>query len=484
VGRTSSLPGAAAARRRQARSETVRGDDRGLTALAAQIASALVLSVAGGAAIAVTGDWKIALGLLVGAMFVGLGLLQPALFVAVLLTIRPLLDGQATTVSQLLGVLLIGVCALVFATQPRLVRPRAIIAFSALLLISALASLPALMEFRSIIGMRPLTELVRLAALFSMYLLAAQVVTTPEALRRVFVIVGLSGVLPAISAINELVNHPEQIKILGLVRVSGTFVNPVALSSYLALCILLVLTLSNEDLSRRVRWGALGIMIPALIASYGREGWILLLLALVLLNWRRRKRFIAGVAIACTGFVLLVPGVQARVLPSADPSGSEKSTFASYDWRISNWTGLIQEYEQKPLTGWGLKTTEVVNPRRPFGSQRNSDGGFQAHNAAVRALVEGGVLLLGAVLAFFAAMIATLWRIARSASPQLAGYARVLAAGWLAMFVVAVSTDDLLDATALVYAMLALTGALEGVHRRMTTDSPPPADLSAYGRST
>jgi len=469
-----------------ARSETARADDRGLTALAAQIGSALVLSIAGGAAIAMTGDWQIALGLLVGSLFVGLGLLQPALFVAVLLTVRPLLDGRATTVSQLLGILLIGVCALVLATRPKIVRPRAIIAFSALLIVSALASLPSLLELRGVIGLRPLTELVRLTALFAMYLLAAQVVTTPVALRRVFLIVGLSGVLPAVSAINELIHNPDQAQVLGLVRVSGTFVNPVALSSYLALCILIVLNLPREDMPRWLRWTALSLMTAALIASYGREGWVLLLLGIVLLNWRQRRRMIAGVAVVCAGFVMLVPGVQARVLPSADPGASETKTFASYDWRIKNWEGLLGRYAERPLTGWGLKSTEAVNPRRPFGAERDADGGFQAHNAIVRALVEGGLLLLGAVLAFFATMIATLWRIVRTGAKELTLYARVLAAGWLAMLVVALSTDDLLDATALVYAMLALTGALEGVHRRMTTDSPAPADLRspAFGRST
>ena len=37
------------------------------------------------------------------------------------------------------------------------------------------------------------------------------------------------------------------------------------------------------------------------------------------------------------------------------------------------------------------------------------------------------------------------------------------------------STDDLLDATALVYALLGMTGALEGAHRRMMHRAQPPA---------
>ena len=108
-----------------------------------------------------------------------------------------------------------------------------------------------------------------------------------------------------------------------------------------------------------------------------------------------------------------------------------------------------------------------VNPRRPVGSQRLTDGGFQAHNAAVRALVEGGPLLFAAVIALFAAMIASLWRIARVPDTPLRLVRALAAAAWIAMLVVAMSTDDLLDATALVYALLGMTGALEGAHRRM-----------------
>ncbi len=442
-----------------------------LNAILAQVGSALALSIVGGVVIAATDQWRIAIGLIAAAAFLALGLLRPALFVTVLLAIRPLMDGVAGNPTQLTGALLIGICALVLATRPQLVRPRAVMAFSALLLVSVLATLTAYVDFGGAIASKPLVELVRLSSLFAMYLLAAQVVTTSDAARRVFLVVGLSGVVPALAALKELLNDPTKIAQLDLVRVSGTFVNPVALSSYLALCILILVMLPREDLAWQFRWPAQGVMIAALIASYGREGWVLLLLALILLNWRERKRVIAGIVVVCAGLVLFIPGVHSRVLPTNDPTRTETSTFASYDWRLGNWRGLLLEYEKRPLTGWGLETTVFVNPRRPVGSQHVGDGGFQAHNAAVRALVEGGPLLLAAVIGLFAAMIAALLRIARVPGTPLRPYARLAAAGWFAMLVVAMSTDDLLDATALVYALLGLTGALEGAHRRMALNA-------------
>jgi O-antigen ligase len=450
--------------------------ERNLGALLAQVGSALVLSVVGGVIISNTDKWQLAAGMIAAGVFVAMGLLRPALFVTALLAVRPLMDGVAHNPTQLTGVVLIGICALVFASRPQLVRPRATMAFSALLLVSALASLPAWMQFGSAMGLKPVTEMVRLSALFAMYLLSAQVVTTPLALRRVFLVVGLSGVIPALAALSELLRDPKKIADLDLVRVSGTFVNPVALSSYLALCILILVMLPREDLARKYRWPAQIAMIAALVASYGREGWVMLLLALILLNWRERKRVIAGIAIACGALVFLVPGVHERVLPTKDPTQvAEGGTFASYGWRLANWRGLLQEYEQRPLTGWGLESVVFVNPRHPVGSARVVGGGFQAHNAAVRALVEGGPLLFAAVLGFFGTMIAVMWRIARIRDSPIAFYARVTAAAWVGVFVVAMSTDDLLDATALVYALLGLTGAIEGAHRHLTAGGSEPA---------
>ena len=60
------------------------------------------------------------------------------------------------------------------------------------------------MDFGDSMGLKPLTELVRLSALFAMYLLAAQVVTTADAARKVFLVVGLSGVLPGHRGAREL----------------------------------------------------------------------------------------------------------------------------------------------------------------------------------------------------------------------------------------------------------------------------------------
>ena len=233
-------------------------DREALKAIAAQVAAALSLSILGGAPIAVTGDWKVAAGLIGGGVFVALGMLRPALFLAALLAVRPLLDGLPGDPGQVPRRRADRRLRARARAPPAGRAPRGDGAFVALLAISALATLPAYLDFSGVIGLHPLTELVRLSALFAVYVLAAHVVATPQQMRRVLLIVAFSGVLPAVWAIGELLGNPEEIASLGLVRVSGSFVNPVALSAYLAVTVLIMLSLPRGDVPRWLRGPALG----------------------------------------------------------------------------------------------------------------------------------------------------------------------------------------------------------------------------------
>jgi hypothetical protein len=93
-----------------------------------------------------------------------------------------------------------------------------------------------------------------------------------------------------------------------------------------------------------------------------------------------------------------------------------------------------------------------------------SGTGFSAHNAVVRLLVEGGIILLGAVVALCVAIIRRVRRLARERWEN-AYIAKALVALWSIVFVVGITTDDPLDATVVMYALLLLTGALDAAHR-------------------
>lgn len=446
-----------------------------------QGAGAVVLCVLGGAVVAFSGDWALLLGLLAGAAFVALGLLRPALFVALLLLLRPIMDNlganrvadvPSANPAGVMGVVLIAVLVVVLSTSRRLVAPRATGAFVALLVVSALASFPAVLNVEGI-GLDPLSEMIRLGALVAVYVLAGQMITEAHALRGIFVVVALSAVVPALVGLYELAQGPTPVPGFDIGRINGTFVGPLPFSAFLAVTSLILISLPRDAVSPWLRWPVLTVMFVALVATYSREGWILFLVGLALLQWRQRPQLVVGALVACAIVVAAVPTVQQRVLPGAQ-TASGSQAFDSLDWRFANWNGLLTAYEERPLTGWGLETTAYVNPRAPVDARSlgQSDGGYEAHNTGVRALVEGGPLLLVAYLAVFAAIILALRRIVRDRDWPQRDYARIVLSLWIAVVIISFATNDPFEATAMMYALLALTGAVEGAHARWRMDQP------------
>ena len=246
-----------------------------------------------------------------------------------------------------------------------------------------------------------------------------------------------------------------------------------------------------KGLAAWVRWPLLVGIIVALAATYSRMGWVLLVFGLVLLGWRERKGVVlAGIAVALI-VVVTVPTIRERAVPFTVPQEkleqSSAAGYESFDWRMDNWRGLLDEWEKKPLLGYGLQATTYVNPRRRLGAADRAEAqkGFDAHNMVVRILVEGGVVLLVCYIFFLAAILMTTRRLRRARWP-LAEESRIIHTLWLLIILVAVATDDPMGHTTLMYVLLALTGALEGAYRhwmRHERDSPEEHSASAPPRS-
>jgi hypothetical protein len=84
----------------------------------------------------------------------------------------------------------------------------------------------------------------------------------------------------------------------------------------------------------------------------------------------------------------------------------------------------------------------------------------------IRPLVEGGPLLLAAWIALFWVLIAGLRRLTRAES-DLRPYARVLLFLWIAMAIAGVASSDMVGGTALMFALLALTGAVGAAFQQL-----------------
>jgi O-antigen ligase len=141
---------------------------------------------------------------------------------------------------------------------------------------------------------------------------------------------------------------------------------------------------------------------------------------------------------------------------------------------------LVEVYESSPVVGHGLKSTEVVNTTRAgtttVRTPENPTGrvGANPHSTVMRALVEGGPLLLAAWIALLAALIGGMWRLTRGRSEEVRPYARILLVLWIVMAIAGTASGDIASFTAEMFALLALTGALVGSSSRSLHGSAGP----------
>lgn len=422
-----------------------------------------------GYAVAATGSWQLTIGAVGVGGLLALGFLRPALFLGLFLLIRPLAEHYSSSTigipSANLGGGLAAMLVVFAATLPlstsAVVASAPMVAFGLVVLISAAGALVAMLDFGGTVGTEPVSEVVRLVSLLAIYLLAANILTSPERIRRLFVLVALSGLVPAIWGVLELLGGVEASATLDVARISGPFSGPNQFGMYLAASALVLIGLPSSWLPRGIRIAALIPVLVALVATYSRVGWVLFLAGLLLLEWRTNKRIVLGVAVLTAAVVALVPTVQERILPANDPISSERETYESFTWRVENWADLMAKAAEKPLIGHGTDTTVYVNPRRPVDTRRVDNGGFKAHNSLVRFAVEGGIVLLAAWALFLFCVLSTVRRLARSRW-QFQELGRLVGILWVVVVLAALGSDDPFASTALMFPMFAMTAALDG----------------------
>jgi O-antigen ligase len=365
-------------------------------------------------------------------------------------------------------------------TARRQLRPAGVPAFLAVLLLSAAACVPAYLDLSSRVGAKPAGELVRLAAMLAAYVLAAQLFTSPRGVNQLWALVGLSGFVPAVMGVLELAAGKDPTSQgLTISRVSGPFTGPNPFGQYLAFTALVLVALPRKALPLWVRGVALAPMLIALVATYSRAGWALFLIGFVLLMWRRNPPLMGFGLVLVLSLMLFIPDIHDRVLPPPSPKdaplGGGVATPESYEFRLNNWRGLLGKWEERPLTGFGLQTTGYVNPHRVYHPAGTQDlGGFDAHNTAIKLLVEGGVVLLFAWIALIATMTSRIRALAHrdwTFRPQ----AQAIFFIWIGMIVIGLGTDDPLAATAMMYGLFALSGSLEGAYFRRPRRAAAPA---------
>jgi O-antigen ligase len=441
----------------------------------AQLGWTLAVALTLGAVFGKTELWAIPFGLIAAAALLAFGLTRPALFVTIFLIARPLVDhysdktvgGPGMNVGGLLGALVVVVALAYALVTPRLSRPRGAPAFVLLLSLTAIFGVLAFLNLRGGIGLRPVSEFVRLLALFAMYFLATNLFDTVDKARRIIIIVGLSALVPAIIGLVQLINGvaPPENGTTEVGRIGGSFSGPNPFGTYLALGALVLIALPKRYMPTLLRLAAIAVMAVALVNTYSRVGYILFLGGVLLLGWRVKRAAAVMTVVAAVIVVFAVPSVHDRVLPKADPAAQNEQTYESFSWRIDNWKGLLAQWEKSPVVGYGVETVPFVNPRVvSTGASDRFGGGFDAHNLAVKSLVEGGIVYLLGWALLLGTFIAISLRLSRDDWP-LRQMGRLLAIVWPLVALISVSTAEPTSESASMFALLAATGALEGAHR-------------------
>jgi O-antigen ligase len=447
---------------------------------ATQVAIALAASLAAAYSIIAIDDPVLTLGLFGVAVLAVAGFAMPTVFLVLFLLTRPMLDKLGgvhvlgLNPAGALGLLLVAVMVARIITSETQYRPKATGAFAIVLLLSAFACVPAFVDFGGKVGTKPVSEIVRLSAMLAVYVLAAQLISTPKALNRLFVGVGLSGFVPAVWGCIEWTHAPNASG-LTIARIGGPFDGPNPFGVYLALTALVLIALPRTALPMWVRLGALAPMLVALVGTYSRGGWALFIIGFALIMWRRNPGAVALGAAVLVVLIGAVPSIHDRVLPPANPStapvgGGGVATPESFEFRLGNWNALLGKWAERPVTGYGLATVPAVNPRQ-LRLEGEKPTGYDAHNSAVKLLVEGGVVLLVAWIALIAILLTRTRQLSRRDWP-FSGQARALFSIWIGVIVIGLGTDDPLAATAMMYALLALTGAVEGTFARWPRRPP------------
>jgi O-antigen ligase len=441
-----------------------------------ELALGFAAAVAAGYVLGAGGTWQVALAVATILALSVAGIANPLPFLFLFLLIRPLMDAlgeerssflglPALNVASILALMLIVVTALALRRAEKRVLPRTLLWLAVVFAASSLAALYALGTERAVVGSKPLAELVRLAACVAIYALAANLATTVGVARRLFVVAAVSGVIPSIDAIYQWTKGAPVAADLSISRVAGTFSGPNALGEFLAVVIILLFALPARVAPRWVRLTALLPCLVAEIGTFSRTGWLMVAIGIVVLEARRRPRRVALALLAVALLIAAVPNVRHRFTAADQTSVATHSRWvpSSYQWRVETWRVLLRKYREKPLTGFGLRTTEALNPRRNTDALGST--GYGAHNSVVKLLFEGGPLLLLAYIALFGALMRRTWRLSTKRW-RLAGLARATFVLWALIAFIGITTDDPLEATAILYVLFAVTGALEGAGAR------------------
>lgn len=286
----------------------------------------------------------------------------------------------------------------------------------------------------------------------------------------------ISLAIPALAGIYQVLFHQGML-VQNAHRIQSTFAHPNPFSFYLVMIIGLAYWKCRWS-ERRAPWALLlALAFGLLIATFsftgaGMLGVLILVLAMGE-NRTLRWAILSGLLVFAILFVATPTG-QHRIrtitqwdnLDEIERTGKETSSMV---WRLLNWRFLYRTWKDSPWVGYGLDSSQFVNPNRTL----NKTGpGQEPHNDYMRFLIDGGVIGEILYLLWLGGIGRLLLRAYRKSNvPVRSGLiwtAFALYCAWLA----GSANDNLIIATAYQYCLWAVFAAsLGGVQ---TSEGAPP----------
>lgn len=235
-------------------------------------------------------------------------------------------------------------------------------------------------------------EYIRLLTLFLVFLLSYNF-TSEDNIEKILNCLFISLIIPSILAIYQLITKTGLID-HGVHRVYGTLAHPNTFAYFINLFIgLTYWKLKSEKFKI---WFILLLLLEILLLittfSFGGYIFFFIITLFMLFNLYKKQK---GVIIFLMALFLIVlistPQFQMRwdriKMINIGRTITNKEIVDSFTWRIVNWSNLLILWQNKPLTGYGLHTTSIINPWKT-----NEKIGYAPHSDYIRYLVETGLL--------------------------------------------------------------------------------------------
>lgn len=222
------------------------------------------------------------------------------------------------------------------------------------------------------------TDVLRLLSIFAVYILARIIFTTKEKIRKLFIVILFSSLLPIFAAYMQLITGKGMLLDGGQYRIVGTFLHPNAFASYLLILLIYSTTQILEKNSFISRKFLIALTLPAFICfifTFSRGAWIVFVVAMLFLGVLRHRQLLGYLPVVLCGAFFMVPGIRERIVNIFNPGYTHGRS--GWDWRVETWGQISEMVHQKPLFGHGLGSVE-------------SFFGVLTHNDYLRLLAEVG----------------------------------------------------------------------------------------------